>query len=768
MNLGKLNEFINELTNDKLIKKKSLSLNVYYHNENEWYLGSDKVTSNQLRDTLFKTKKNGLNWRQKNSKNSYFYINSLILIVEIMFSAPTNKTTRDKLETRINECLKHSSNSFDANHDSLTGLLNKKGFNDALRDEIGEEYVSDLTEENSSDIVSSNSIISLLSFDIDHFKQVNDTHGHQFGDVVLRCFALKVEKKINNLNDGSFKSYTARPGGEEFSVVIVGNITKEKAFDMAESIRKDISDNPLPTDEEWDLIAADIFPSDKAKPHISERKITVSIGISSLVPSEANDFNRSIDKLISQADSALYRAKASGRNITINFDDILNKYGLVIEHHNDANIVAIDIGQQVEVKLGQEFHVFHPDFSGTSPFMHTDGRTNRCLGYYPKHSYGRIVVFDVQNEISFCQVLNKIPSIYFPTGSALESIPMGSIAHVIESESQNIGPSSIVDLLSIDQLKGEIGKDNHNDDSLSVIIFGISEFPELVKENGSAFINQSLANLYSTIKDKLSYSAKIAQMQLSEFAVVIDSENVKKLTLLVEEIIKKTTIKCTGKVEFYAGIYSKNISNIKIDGDKSELIKEYAIDYARYASSYAEDKKTKKVIVFTPKVASNIIYGHRNNKSFSKVMTDYSQLTLMGISYSRIHNHVALSEFENTDSNYDFAIAELLKAISLEENFSMFYANKALCEYKQGNSVHAYESFMEALSIEEGFELPKQYLPPFAASCYDAYIEDNNSVDINNMRKLYDSLFSSDEQHIVPKWVLREKLLSYYEKVKEI
>lgn len=120
---------------------------------------------------------------------------------------------------------------------------------------------------------------SVMMLDIDHFKQVNDTWGHSFGDEVLIRFAAAVQENLRK-ND-----VLARTGGEEFVVVLAG-MELERAYEIAERIRSAIEDM---------LFSNDVH-------------ITVSIG---LVQAHLGE---GIDSLLRRADKCLYSAKRAGRN----------------------------------------------------------------------------------------------------------------------------------------------------------------------------------------------------------------------------------------------------------------------------------------------------------------------------------------------------------------------------------------------------------------------------------------------------------------------
>ncbi len=157
-----------------------------------------------------------------------------------------------------------------ATTDGLTGLDNRPTLMTRLHESLARS-------------ARSVSEVAVLALDLDHFKQVNDVHGHPIGDLVLRKVAkiLSREKRVNDT--------AARLGGEEF-VVVLEQTTHDGAMVAAERIRRAVADLKIPTDK-------------------GEVTITVSIGIA-----VAPDDGINGPDLIKRADAALYRAKSAGRN----------------------------------------------------------------------------------------------------------------------------------------------------------------------------------------------------------------------------------------------------------------------------------------------------------------------------------------------------------------------------------------------------------------------------------------------------------------------
>ncbi len=132
--------------------------------------------------------------------------------------------------------------------------------------------------------------VSFLLFDIDHFKSVNDEHGHEAGDMVLRIVARRVQKEIR-LSD-----VAARWGGEEF-VVVLPRTSLTDAHILAERIRHAVCATPIRVNEDLAL------------------SVTISIGASSITPPKQHeDYSNLAREGINSADKAMYAAKESGRN----------------------------------------------------------------------------------------------------------------------------------------------------------------------------------------------------------------------------------------------------------------------------------------------------------------------------------------------------------------------------------------------------------------------------------------------------------------------
>jgi diguanylate cyclase len=160
-----------------------------------------------------------------------------------------------------------------SSRDALTGLANRRSFDAALTRELDR-------------VARSGEPALLLALDIDHFKKVNDTHGHSAGDLVLKAVAAALLECVRPMD------LVARTGGEEFSIILP-NCGSSFGETIAERVRRRVERMPIATGV--------------AGPQIG---VSVSIG-----GAYAPQWVRSTPALwVERADQQLYRAKAQGRN----------------------------------------------------------------------------------------------------------------------------------------------------------------------------------------------------------------------------------------------------------------------------------------------------------------------------------------------------------------------------------------------------------------------------------------------------------------------
>jgi len=160
--------------------------------------------------------------------------------------------------------------------DALTAVGNRRYFDQRLNEEMMRAQRASAS-------------LGCLFVDVDHFKAINDRYGHAVGDEVLQTIAQRIRSQLRGAD------IVARYGGEEFAVLLP-QADLARAAEVAERIRRTIAETPVAISDSIDLLA-----------------VTASIGVATYTGSDgdAGDHTR---RLLSAADTALYRAKQQGRN----------------------------------------------------------------------------------------------------------------------------------------------------------------------------------------------------------------------------------------------------------------------------------------------------------------------------------------------------------------------------------------------------------------------------------------------------------------------
>jgi diguanylate cyclase (GGDEF)-like protein len=170
---------------------------------------------------------------------------------------------------------------------NLESITNQQVFEKAQKDALTGAYSKGALLEKGPEAVKRaevlNEPLSVITFDIDYFKKINDTLGHPGGDYILKELGHLMQSKLVRAND-----YFARFGGEEF-VIILQATTLKTAQEVAERVRSTVETHPF------------VFEAKKIK-------VTISIGVASIIQ------NDNWEKIYNRADQALYQSKQSGRN----------------------------------------------------------------------------------------------------------------------------------------------------------------------------------------------------------------------------------------------------------------------------------------------------------------------------------------------------------------------------------------------------------------------------------------------------------------------
>ncbi|MBM7603929.1 diguanylate cyclase (GGDEF)-like protein [Metabacillus crassostreae] len=181
----------------------------------------------------------------------------------------------------IDNIINYQSLQKSAMYDHLTNVLNRKYFLDKANNLMKES-------------IELNQNVTIILIDIDHFKQVNDTYGHNTGDKAIIFVAGQIKEIIKDIG------VVGRYGGEEF-IALLNNVGEKKALEISELLIKTLHIHPFSVEDGESLF------------------LTVSIGVCS----NTNNKNLSINNMIQLADESLYKAKNMGRDQVVIYNDYI-------------------------------------------------------------------------------------------------------------------------------------------------------------------------------------------------------------------------------------------------------------------------------------------------------------------------------------------------------------------------------------------------------------------------------------------------------------
>lgn len=162
---------------------------------------------------------------------------------------------------------------WEARTDPLSGLANRRAFDEAFESQVVE-------------LRQARTPFGLLLIDVDHFKQINDNHGHQIGDQLIAQLGRAIRGQVRS------RDFVARFGGDEFTILFSG-LSQHNAFDVARRIQVAIQHSGFDCLEG----AGEL-----------ELNVTLSMGLATSKPDDTTD------SVLRRSDDALYRAKRNGRN----------------------------------------------------------------------------------------------------------------------------------------------------------------------------------------------------------------------------------------------------------------------------------------------------------------------------------------------------------------------------------------------------------------------------------------------------------------------
>ena len=683
MDLSFYQHMTKAVRDNKQIKAYGWQLSFFRHFDELWHLDATKASlqGSDQKTALLNQVKKAKQLVIKTGKG-YFYIEELDTVVEIQPPARKQRNTYEKFIEEVKDALANADNHFNARHDNLTRLLNRNGFESAIKKASLNASSTSLATD-SEELYPNKLSVAVITLDIDHFKQINDTYLHDYGDIVLKSFAWKVAEFNKTLSkEYNVKTILGRIGGEEFDLFVYEIKSVEIVDSIAEKLRLHIEAEATPSNQQVQLLrlTANSYPSEKA------RHITASIGYSIQPINTDTPPLKVYEKLKKQADIALYKAKNNGRNKAINFDQIRRIHGRIHEHYEDTDIVSIDIGREVGVKVGAIYSVFSPRYTGTHPLTIDDKRTVKEIGVFPKICNGRISVIEVQEKISFCQIIKKTFNGQFPKDSKIEYVPMGIIRPL--PPSAPLPPTPI--LLPYDEFLSKLSDANTSKSWDVIFSIRLETIKKATSDDDALETDISMLDRWAETVSHLiriefptstiGYLRKDLLVVFDECRDITPNQYAEAINRIAEALTQPNKICC--------GILTKEQENADLQKIINTISAKEMIYCARLAGFYAYSKRrteeAKSICVFFSELtATEAIFQIRRLGLLEDALFDFHKLSRMGLKGSDFRNQLALIFM------YQGGMERMIQAEYLLEKIRIEESNEDVSWFILGNLAYA-------------------------------------------------------------------------------
>ena len=658
-------------------------------------------------------------------KKYLFPIESTKLIVAVEFNVFPKVPTTKLIRSLIDKAYDASQHKFDAHHDSLTACKNRKSFDKDIRAAF-ESMTSKISPSKPSIAGSGTKSISLVTLDIDHFKRINDSRGHDYGDLVLRGFSwLLDEFCLKATRDSEVSDYSLyRLGGEEFNILIVGENDERDVCSWVEELRGFVQEAYVPSTSQLKIMADDLGVS-LNYPAEGDRRITASFGVSRFVGTALIDeISGLASRLKTQADKALYSAKNSGRNRVRFFPDIIKRSGRVIENDTAAGAIVIDIGSEVGVVKGREFFVVPERYTGEVDFVVDDGRSRRKLGNYPRIKIAKVVAFNVQPEISFCSITEKREGTQVSAGCLLESIPLGLFGGLsgLHGSGDSLGETD-----ARNDLKERIS--SLPDDRFRVMAVRIESIRDVESRHGAVKANELLAGAAAAMTLVLPQPVKIAQVEVGQFGAAFCSED-GSIDQLVEKLVVNLQVVCNEIADFSVGLFDHSALDSVSDAGYSLDVSHY-YDYALIAAAASEKNSSS---LFGPHSPQKVLSDQSEAGAFEQVAADYKKFKEIGIVAADLDNIAGVAYFSS--GNLSESSAAFRSAVEIDAE-PVMRSNYGITLFLLRRYYEAYEQIRISCSDKEGLIPPDNLLALYAISAYESF-KSSGEPTLVEIQRLFD------------------------------
>lgn len=537
-----------------------------------------------------------------------------------------------------------------ATHSALTGLPNRRSFDLMFTSDI-EQSVGGLSNGSCANNLEALApiTVSVLAIDLDNFKQVNDTHGHAYGDIVLKALAQRMRQHLDaSLRPLNIKYQLGHMSGEEFNVYLIGSLTQPHVLKIANALRQAVANRPLPSAAE----VAAVAPRGQRRPPLlkSERRHTISVGVETAeIPRSLQDTAGLISRLMKSADLAMLRAKKQpNKNVVHSFSDIRLRLGRVLEHDRVNDLIAIDIGRDVGVSEGDEFAVYDPKNAEKRPVVYSDGRTSTPIGSYPKVSCATIAALHVHNQMSFCTFVNRIvPWVEIQRDFVLETLAHGALPKALCSTATAAGIANIADLTkTLKDISPAAAK---------ALVFALRNIDRTLATRGEMGTQESLRHLYDILQSLRLPSTSVGMLSSTEIAIV----GTFAPTPLAVKVLRALDRAGDGDVLWSVGAFDAKRYTKNGPRDVTAFRSENILALARYAAVAAEEPNT--VTFFSPRVAQRVLRSSRLSSRFDDTVSDFFNMQSLGMEDGLLYHEMSLlysqaeAPFKHLERAFEYA-----------------------------------------------------------------------------------------------------------------
>jgi diguanylate cyclase (GGDEF)-like protein len=502
--------------------------------------------------------------------------------------------------------------------DGLTGFLKKEAFRNQMLEMA--RQVQKAAKSSASDDRGRRQKSPSLSFfhlDLDHFKGINDTLGHRFGDEVLRSFARQVRLFFTQAELDEV--LLARLGGEEFGV-LVPYLSASEAQSLGEKLCSSIREARIPTKEELEHYR-EANPDFKV---LSLPQVTTSIGLATadsavILRASEESLPGELDQLYERADVATYVAKKLGRDRVMAFERILAEGGTVIDYDERTGITTIDLGSDAGVDVGDVFRVYdNRKFTGTEPIIQP-GSQQKIIGYFPRLSLGELEVIMCQPQVSFA--MRRGGETFIPaTGFLLEWVPpsergkrrLGDRRRRDRRRDSALSPRSL--------FEARLAESQSKERFILVLLF-FDNLATIREQRGSATLKELYRSLAVEL-EKLSVPGDVVSTISSELIGFLPSVPEAKSGIEKLKELKRN----------FAVRDKATFSTVIFDSSTKGLDRSRALEIARKGVEIARFKGTDQILVLDCQTLLSKLYFYYEHGEYDKVADEFQALHALGIS----------------------------------------------------------------------------------------------------------------------------------------